>query len=103
MNQSTWHRWSLWHSVIGLALVVGAALGLWSIMRRPTPTATAPTALERKAQRLDEICRRIDADIETGQIWSTDPDVEPSTRGTLQVLGRLATLCHWDDAHPEAP
>jgi hypothetical protein len=102
VNQRTWRRWSLWHSMIGLTVVIGSVVGLWTILVRPTHS-TGLTALERKAQRLDEICRMVDTEIKIGQTWSTDPDAGPSARTTLQVLGRLATVCHWNDTHPEAP
>lgn len=99
MNQ----RWSLWHSVLGLVLVIGAVVGLWAILHHPSATSSAPTALERKGERLDELCRMIDTDIRIGQTWSTDPTGGPKTQPTLEVLGQLATICHWDDTHPEAP
>ena len=104
MNQPTSQRWSLWHSVIGLILVTVAVVGLWMILRKPEhSTTTTLTALERKTQQLDELCRMVDTEIKIGQTWSTDPDAGPSARATLQVLGRLATVCHWSDTHPEAP
>jgi hypothetical protein len=96
------NRWSLWHSVVGLLIVVVATVGLWGILRHPA-ASTGPTALERKAQRLDELCRMVDTEIKIGQTWRTDPDASPRARATLQVLGRLATVCHWTDTRPEAP
>jgi hypothetical protein len=87
MNRSATLRWSLWHSVIGLVVVAGAVVGSWAIAARP-PHPTGPTTVERRAQRLDEVCRMIDTEIQIADKSS------PSARPALEVLGRLAVVCH---------